>query len=416
MYEGSGEGGSDAAPSCKALLELPPELLQAILLQLRCGVSLARCEEVSCAMRAEVTMLLWRAEVLRRWGWLLRAASGPDAWKSLFVSLHTGVSARFRVIGGCQLESGGFLIDEDLSCAFAFDPSPRKNAWSSMPVPLVVREMAAVVRIPSGDLVALGGTCPLIVDESIEWTSGKMRTLQSVECFDGRAWSAMAPMSEKRCCSGAAVDSSGVIYAVGGGTSMYRGATCLRSVERFQVDGGTVDARWLPAPPMLEARCGLGVAISHETDRLFAFGGYAGAVSYLDTCESLPVGGSAAADARWTALPRMSCPRAGPCADAGPDGRLYVVGGGPDGTREWKTMEALDPRTDSWQTDLAQLQTGRHYNAGAFGPDGRLYVSGAFRHAGQLDTVERYDPRADKWELLPPIGFTVKFSGGAFTF
>ena len=59
-----------------------------------------------------------------------------------------------------------------------------------------------------------------------------------------------------------------------------------------------------------------------------------------------------------------------PRADAGPDGRLYVVGGGPDGTREWKTMEALDPRTDSWQTDLAQLQTGRHYNAGAFGPDG----------------------------------------------
>ena len=47
---------------------------------------------------------------------------------------------------------------------------------------------------------------------------------------------------------------------------------------------------------------------------------------------------------------------------------------------------------------------------------GCLYVAGAFRHFGQLDVVERYDPRADRWEELPEIGVTVKFSAGAFTF
>lgn len=86
------------------------------------------------------------------------------------------------------------------------------------------------------------------------------------------------------------------------------------------------------------------------------------------------------------------------------------------GKREWDTIEALDPRIRAWDTSLAQCRWGRHYNAAAFGPDGWLYVSGAFRHEGQLDVVERYDPRADKWQPLGPIGFTVKFSAGTFVF
>ena len=62
------------------------------------------------------------------------------------------------------------------------------------------------------------------------------------------------------------------------------------------------------------------------------------------------------------------------------------------------------------------MATARHYNAAAFGPDGYLYVAGAFRHEGQLDAVERYDPRANKWEQLSQIGFVVKFSAGTFVF
>ena len=167
---------------------------------------------------------------------------------------------------------------------------------------------------------------------------------------------------------------------------------------------------------MLEARCGLGVAISHATDKLVAVGGYAGEMSYLASCECLDV--SSAADARWVALPAMSCARAGCAAAAGPDGRIYVVGGGPDGTGVHTTIEALDPRTKTWDASLAPSLVGRHYNACAFGPDGLLYASGAFRHEplGQLDAVERYDPRADKWEPLATIGFVINFSAGAFTF
>ena len=49
-------------------------------------------------------------------------------------------------------------------------------------------------------------------------------------------------------------------------------------------------------------------------------------------------------------------------------------------------------------------------------PDGRLYVAGTFRHGGQLDVAERYDPVAGKWEDLPPMSMLVQFSAGAWVF
>jgi hypothetical protein len=52
---------------------------------------------------------------------------------------------------------------------------------------------------------------------------------------------------------------------------------------------------------------------------------------YLRSCEQLCVSGGGSADVRWEALPPMRRRRAGCNACTGPDGLLYVVGGGPDG-------------------------------------------------------------------------------------
>ena len=62
------------------------------------------------------------------------------------------------------------------------------------------------------------------------------------------------------------------------------------------------------------------------------------------------------------------------------------------------------------------MSIARHYCSAAFGPDGWLYVSGSFRHQGHLDEVARYDQRADRWEELPKIGISIKFSAGVFAF
>lgn len=197
---------------------------------------------------------------------------------------------------------------------------------------------------------------------------------------------------------------------------MYRGASCYSSVEVYTPELG----EWSEGPTMGEARCAAGVTLSLETDTLYSFGGYSGASSnsgtsaYLASCECLHVGSGG--DGRWRPLPPLSGPRAGPNAAAGPDGRLYVLGGGPDGRSELSSMEALDPRTGRWDTGLAPMRCARHYNAAAFGPDGMLYVSGAFRHLGQLDVVERYEPRKDRWDLVEKVGVVIKFSSGCFVF
>ena len=200
---------------------------------------------------------------------------------------------------------------------------------------------------------------------------------------------------------------------------MYANASAFASVELLQLhsgEGGEEAAAggWSAGPPMSEERCAFGCALHHESGQLVAAGGYGGAerYRYLDTAEVLDTSG----DGRWRGLPPLSCKRAGCAAAAGPDGRTFVVGGGPDGRGQHRSMEALDLRTGAWDTTLAPPRVGRHYNATAFGPDGRLYCSGTFRHDGQLDVVERYDPRADRWEDLPDIGAVVGFSSGVFLF
>ena len=45
-------------------------------------------------------------------------------------------------------------------------------------------------------------------------------------------------------------------------------------------------------------------------------------------------------------------------------------------------------------------------------------MAGAFRHSGQLDACERWDPRLDRWEELPAMstgdGAPLQFSAGAW--
>lgn len=268
--------------------------------------------------------------------------------------------------------------------------------------------MAGVVRDVHGGVVVAGG-----LDHGQQ-----LRALKTVERFDpdSNAWRRMPDLSVTRCCCSAALTKRGNILVVGGGESMYYSSPAWSSTEWYDVSNATnpYDGVWRPGPDMTQARCAVGVACNYETDSLYAAGGYGGSGLYLDTAEKLDL--SSGSEGRWQLLPQLSCKRAGANAVVGPDSRLYVIGGGPDGRSEYDTMETLDPREHRWNTHLARLRFGRHYNAAAFGPDGRLYVAGAFRHCGQLQVVERYDPRVDRWETLPGVGVPIQFSAGTFIF
>ena len=69
-----------------------------------------------------------------------------------------------------------------------------------------------------------------------------------------------------------------------------------------------------------------------------------------------------------------------------------------------------------WFGSLGAAAGCFHHPMGLATAHGRLYVAGTFRHGGQLDVAERYDPVAGKWEDLPPMSMLVQFSAGAWVF
>lgn len=334
--------------------------------------------------------------MLRCWGWFIQTVPQRHTWKWLYSKLYTCVSAKFCVVG--TLRTGG-----SLARAFCL----LTKEWIDLPPPMQERNMAAVVRDSSGDLVVIGGL-PV-------YNYSDFKAVRTAEIFKGGVWLPFPDMNKARCCCSGALDKQGRIHVVGGGETMYSTSEVTNVVETYVSSSATEPSgSWYEAAEMKEARCALGVAYSYATNYLFAAGGYGGHSHYLDSAERLDLSGGSSIF--WESLPQMSCKRAGCNATVGPDHRIFVLGGGPDGRSEHNTMEALDPRECRWQTSFPQLHYGRHYNSAAFGPDGLLYVAGAFRHDGQLDVVERYDPRSNAWEDLPNIGRHVEFSAGTFLF
>ena len=75
----------------------------------------------------------------------------------------------------------------------------------------------------------------------------------------------------------------------------------------------------------------------------------------------------------------------------GPDGRIYAIGGY-NGSGVLNTVEAYNPKTNSW-TSEAPMPTARGYLAAALGPDGRIYAIGGQDRSGNIvNTVEAYTP------------------------
>jgi N-acetylneuraminic acid mutarotase len=93
------------------------------------------------------------------------------------------------------------------------------------------------------------------------------------------------------------------------------------------------------------------------------------------------------------------------------EGKIYVVGGFTKGFRDRGPVDSLwqyDPATDRWER-RASLPTPRGALAVAV-LDGKIYAIGGERFsAGSKEKYEPvadvavYDPKTDKWEVLPPM-------------
>src|SRR6266487_1011218 len=100
----------------------------------------------------------------------------------------------------------------------------------------------------------------------------------------------------------------------------------------------------------------------------------------------------------WTTKAAMPTPRYS-LGVAAVDGILYAVGGVfYQRGLAWAslaTVEAYDPRTNTWTTK-ASMPTPR-YSLGVAAIDGILYAVGGYKSNGDLATLEAYDPRTNTW-------------------
>lgn len=116
------------------------------------------------------------------------------------------------------------------------------------------------------------------------------------------------------------------------------------------------------------------------------------------------------ASRRWRPLAPMPTPRFS-CTAAAFDGRIYVVGGQGEARAPWSAVnavEAYDPETNAWSA-IPPLPKARHHPVvAALG--GRLYVvGGSPQGQGGTVAVQVYDPGARSWSIYgdePPSAWT----------
>ena len=80
------------------------------------------------------------------------------------------------------------------------------------------------------------------------------------------------------------------------------------------------------------------------------------------------------------------------------DGKLYAVGG--YGAGNLSSVERYDPATNAWEA-VAPMATARRHHAVAV-LDGKLYAVGGYSN-GFLSSVERYDSAENVWEAVAPM-------------
>jgi N-acetylneuraminic acid mutarotase len=144
-----------------------------------------------------------------------------------------------------------------------------------------------------------------------------------------------------------------------------------------------------PLAPMPVARTRLAVAAGPD-GRIYALGGFDGSNPLTIVEAYNPHTNS------WTTVAPMTTPRNGLAAATGPDGRIYAIGG--FDTDYLSSVEAYDVGTNSW-THVASMVHPRYTLAAVTGPDKQIYaIGGEFRFAS-VNTVEVYNTATNRWQL-----------------
>ncbi len=162
---------------------------------------------------------------------------------------------------------------------------------------------------------------------------------------------------------------------------------------------------WRSEPPLPTTRDGAALAAGPD-GRLYAIGGEilpapwppsdAGTVFFSETDAYDP------ASRTWTQVASFPIP-SNALAVTGPDGKIYALGGAdlPDGGL-MGVLAAFSTSTSAWTT-LASPPRAPGMGGVAIGPDGRIYAIGVSADLPPLVIVEAYDPSANLWSTAAPL-------------
>lgn len=211
-------------------------------------------------------------------------------------------------------------------------------------------------------------------------------------------WTLVGNLATARFTAMAATAADGRIFITGGWgpTSSFTPGVSgpLASVEVYN----PATASWGLAAPMPASRFGHAFARGGD-GRLYAAGGQVG-LGYSGSTIALNP-----ATNTWTTVASMSVVRYLPASTAGPDGKIYVIGGNAPFAPGFytTTVEVYDPATNTWSFVAPALQ--HHYaGAAAAGPDGRIYAIGGLGTSGNNPLlVEAYDPAANAWTRVADL-------------
>lgn len=257
-------------------------------------------------------------------------------------------------------------------------------SWASRAGVPPPRGYLAAAALPDGRILAIGG-----------WTFTGPTAVVAAYTPATDSWLEVAHLSTGRNALAAATI-EGVVYALGGYTT---GVTDL--VEAYDPTANV----WSARASMPTARAALAAAVSGG--KLYAIGGRDDNGQALAVVEEYdPVTNA------WRSRTPVPTARYGLAAAAGPNGRIYAIGGSVG--VPVNIVQEYDPQTDLWRTVQA-MSVAREGAAAVAGLDGRIYVMGGYTFwSGNewLASVEAYDPASNAWQACGSLGLDRGFLAG----
>lgn len=203
----------------------------------------------------------------------------------------------------------------------------------------------------------------------------------------------------KACCfASACTTHDGHILVTGGGSTLFQGASVSSDVLLQVNSSYDLDVEFRKVASLHSLRCGHSSA-ALPSGKLIVTGGYAGGMDYMSSAECYDT-----VNDSWVPISPMNVARSGFGFGVSSNGAAYAFGGSSNGSNGHDTVEMYDERVGKWELLPQKMKSGRGYMGGCVGGGmGCLYAAGGVREYITQSSVECMDPRMNTWSYMHSI-------------